>query len=133
LALFSSLLVWLLKNFFGRSIEDSDVMAGAFRTYKLEALKKYEVDSLDILGYKASKHVVILFCFLAILVSYYRFSTGVSNDYISSIGGSEFLSLVHGVFLIWILDVVIPLAIFWLINGLIWLRTTVMFMKFKWP
>jgi hypothetical protein len=133
LAVSSSLLVWTLKSFFGRSIEDNDMMAGAFRTYKLEALKKYDADSLDILGYKASKQVVILFCFLAILVSYHRFRSGASDDYISSIGGSEFLSIVHGVFLIWILDVVVPLAIFFLINGLIWLRTTVMFMKFKWP
>jgi hypothetical protein len=130
LSLFSAILVWVLKNLFGHSLEDSDIMAGAFRTYKLESLKKYDADSLDVLGYKASKQVVILFCFLAILLSYYRYKTGVTDDYFASVGGSEFLSLVHGIFSIWVLDALIPLALFGLINCFIWLRTTLLFLKF---
>ena len=126
-------LVWILKNLFGRSIEDDDAMAGLFRPYKSEAMKKYAADSLDILGYKASKQVVVLFCALVIIVSIYRYHISVSDDYWSGIAGSEFLSLVHGLFFVWLLDVAIPLLLFWIINGTIWLKTTVLFMKLKGP
>lgn len=129
----TSVLVWSLKNFFGRSIEDDDSSAGIFRTYKPEALKKYDVDSLDVLGYKASKQVVVLFCILAIAASYYRYVSGITGDYWSGVGGSEFLSLAHGLFFIWLLDIVVPWILFWIINGTIWLRTAVLFMKLKGP
>jgi hypothetical protein len=129
----TSVLVWSLKHFFGRSIEDDDSSAGIFRTYKPESLKKYDADSLDVLGYKASKQVVVLFCILAIAASYYRYMSGTTNDYWSAVGGSEFLSLTHGLFFIWLLDVVVPWVLFWIINGTIWLRTNVLFMKLKGP
>jgi len=128
-----SVLVWSLKTFFGRSIEDDDSSAGIFRTYKPESLKKYDADSLDVLGYKASKHVVVLFCILAIAASYFRYSTGIDEDYWTGVGGSEFLSLVHGLFFIWLLDVVVPWFLFWIINGTIMLKTAVLFMKVKGP
>lgn len=128
-----SVLVWSLKTFFGRSIEDDDSSAGIFRIYKPESLKKYDADSLDVLGYKASKHVVVLFCILAIAVSYFRYSTGIKEDYWFGVGGSEFLSLVHGLFFIWLLDVVVPWLLFWIINGTIMLKTAVHFMKVKGP
>ena len=126
-----SVLVWILKNLFGRTIEDDDGMAGLFRQYKREALRKYDADSLDILGYKASKQVVVLFCALAIALSFLRYCNGWKNDYWSSVGGNEFLSLVHGLFLIWVLDVVLPWLLFWIINGTIWLRSAVVFMKLR--
>lgn len=128
-----SVLVWSLKSFFGRSIEDDDSSAGIFRTYKPESLKKYDADSLDVLGYKASKQVVVLFCVLAIAASYCRYSNGLNEDYWSGVGESEFLSLVHGLFFIWLLDVVVPWILFWTINGIIWLRTAVLFMKLRGP
>lgn len=129
----TTLLVWILKNLFGRSIEDDDTMAGLFRPYKSEALKKYDIDSLDVLGYKASKQVVVLFCALVIGLSISRHENGVTSGYWASVGDNEFLSLIHGLFSIWVLDVVIPWLLFWLINGTIWLRTTVLFMKLRGP
>ncbi len=133
LSVLTTFLVWTLKIFFGRSIEDDDGMAGLFRPYKPEAMKKYDADSLDVLGYKASKQVVVLFCALVIIVSFFRYNSGITGDYWSGVGESEFLSLVHGLFFIWLLDVVVPWLLFWIINGNIWLRTTVLFMKLKGP
>lgn len=131
LGVLTTLLVWTLKSLFGRSIEGDDTMAGLFRSYKPEALKKYGTDSLDVLGYKASKQVVVLFCALVIVASVCRFESGITDDYWASVGGSEFLSLIHGLFFIWLLDVVIPWLLFWTINVTIRLRTAVLFMKLK--
>jgi hypothetical protein len=133
LSVLTKFLVWILKNLFGRSIEDDDGMAGLFRPYKTEAMKKYDADSLDVFGYKASKQVVVLFCALIIIISFYRYYNSIADDYWSSVDGSEFLSVVHGLFFIWLLDVVIPWLLFWIINGTIWLRTAVLFMKLKGP
>jgi len=133
LGAFTVSLLWSLKNFFGRTIESSDTMAGLFRPYKPESMKKYDADSLDLLGYKASKQVVVLFCALVISLSVWRYSYGLNNDYWSSVGGSEFLSLVHGLFFIWVLDILVSWTLFWLINGTIWLKKTLLFMKFKGP
>ena len=88
---------------------------------------------MDVLGYKASKQVVVLFCALVIIFSIYRYHSSVTDDYWSGVDGSEFLSLVHGLFFIWLLDVLIPWLLFWIINGTIWLKTTVLFMKLKGP
>lgn len=133
LSVLTSFLVWILKNLFGRSIESDDGMAGLFRPYKPEAMKKYGADSLDVLGYKASKQVVVLFCALVIILSFCRYYSGADSDYWSGVERSEFLYLVHGLFFIWLLDVVIPWLLFWFVNGTIWLRTTVLFMKLKGP
>lgn len=128
-----SLLAFTLKHFFGRTIEADDAMAGFYRTYKPEAMKKYNADSLDVLGYKASKQVVVVFCVLVIVASLCRYLSGTSDDYWSRVSGSEFLSLVHGLLFIWLLDVVVPWLLFWVINSIIWLRTTVLSMKIKGP
>ncbi|MGZ4956857.1 MAG: hypothetical protein ACXWFG_14765 [Methylobacter sp.] len=133
LGMLSLLFVSILKHLFGRTIEDDDAMAGIFRTYRPEAMKKYDADSLDILGYKASKQVVVLFCAFIIMASIFRYLSGISNDYWSGVGGSEFLSLVHGLFFIWLLDVMVPWLLFYVLNGTIWLRTTVLFMKIGGP
>lgn len=127
------LLVGMLKVLFGRSIEEKDTMAGLYRPYKPEAFKKYDTDSLDVLGYKASKQVVVLFCILVIGASVLRHHLGITNDYWASIERSEFLSLVHGLFLIWLLDVVIPWLLFGLVNGIIRLRTRTMLINLKGP
>jgi hypothetical protein len=133
LGAFSKILVLVLKKLFGRTLEDSDAMAGLFRAYKSESMKKYDADSLDVLGYKASKQVMILFCALVIVASLYRYVTGIDNDYWAHVSSSELLSLIHGLFFIWCLDVLVPWFLFWIINGIIWLRTTVLFIKIKGP
>jgi hypothetical protein len=130
---FGSLLIWILKVLFGRTIENSDVMAGLYKPYHVENMKKLGADSLNIFGYKASKGVVILFCGLAIVSTYFRFGAEVTNGYWDSVAGSEFSSLVHGIFFLWFLDVVVPRLIFIAINATIRLRAFITFMQMKFP
>jgi hypothetical protein len=129
----SKLLAFVLKFFFGRTLEDSDVMAGVLRPYKSDAMKKLNVDSIDLLGYRASKHVVIIFCVLVISLSIYRYFSGASEDYWSEVSNSEALSVVHGLFLLWFLDVVIPQLLFRTNNLLISFRRFVVLLKVKGP
>jgi hypothetical protein len=123
-----AILVWALKNLFGRSIESDDRQAGFLEMYKPKALKKYNLDSLSIFGYKASKQVSVLFCFLTISASFIRYQLCITNDYWASVTENAFLSLVHGLFIICLLDVVFPRCLFWMINGVIWLRARLLFM-----
>lgn len=128
---FVSTIELILKHFFGRTIEDDDALAGLFRPYKPESMKKYDSDSLNVLGYKASKRVVVVFCALVITMSYCRYLSGTSEDYWSTVGDSEFLSLAHGLILIWLLDVVAPWVLFWLMNSIIMLKAAVLSIRPK--
>jgi hypothetical protein len=129
LGVLKSVLIFILKHIFGRTIEDDDAMAGLFKMYRPEAMKKYTEDSLDIWGYKASKQVIVVFCTFAIISSYIRYKFEIKDDYWSSVGASEFLSLIHGLFSVWFLDVIVPWLLFWIINFIIWLKTKVLFIK----
>ncbi|MCH8078783.1 MAG: hypothetical protein IIA06_03260 [Proteobacteria bacterium] len=133
LTLIIQTLDWSLKNLFGRTLEDSDMMAGLYRAYKPEAMKKLETDSLNILGYKASKRVIMLYCVVVIIFSYWFYKNGTSETYLSWVASSKYLTLIYAIFTLWVLDVAVPWIVFWSINLIILLKTTVLFMKFKGP
>ena len=116
LTLLIDFLTFILKQIFGRTTESNQMMAGICQPYKRESFKRLDEDSLDILGYKASKHVVIVFCALVIIANVYRYYYSVEDDYFSLLEGKEFLSVAHGIFAVWLIDVVIPWVIFFLRN-----------------
>lgn len=121
----------ILKFSFGRTIETNEMMAGIYEPYKKESLKKLDEDSLDLLGYKASKHVVILFCLLVIIFSIYRYNFESKTGYLSWLAEKEFLSTAHGLLVLWGIDVVIPLLLFFIINTLIVIKRKILFMTFS--
>lgn len=131
LTLIVELLTWILKKVFGRTIESDVMMAGLYEPYKSESFKKLDEDSIELLGYKASKHVVVLFCLIVIFASAYRYYFSIGEDYISSLEGQEFLTLTHGILGVWLIDSVIPMLLFILINLIIRLKKKVTFMKFS--
>ena len=121
---------FIMKQAFGRTLEERDSISASTRGYKREALKKLGEDSLKVVGYKAAKPVIILFCGVVIMGSLWRYSCGSNGGYLGYVASSNFLSVIHGLFLLWFLDVVIPNLLFWSVNGLIKLRIIVIFMGF---
>lgn len=126
-------LSFILKKGFGRTLEESDSISALFHGYKIDNFKKLSEDSLNVFGYKAAKSVIVLFSAVIIVSAYFIYSSGATGGYLGFVGKSNFLSVIHALFILWSLDVVVPNIIFWLINGLIKARTFIAFMKFKWP
>lgn len=131
LTLLIELLKSTLKHLFGRTIETNEMMAGIYHPYKRESLKKLDEDSLDLLGYKASKHVVILFCIFVIIFSIYRYNFESKTGYLSWLAEKEFLSTAHGLLALWGIDVLIPLLLFFIINLFVVIKRKLLFMTFS--
>jgi hypothetical protein len=124
---------FILKKLFGRTLEDDDMLSVLYKGYKHDAFKKLNEDTLNLFGYKASKSVIVFFSLIIIIGTFMRYNSGGSEDYLEFVGSSNFLSVVHGVFLLWLLDIVVPNGIFWIINLLIKIRLKIIFMKFRAP
>jgi len=124
-------IVFLLKHSFGRTLENSADISGIFKIYKTEALKKLDSDSMNLLGYKASKQVMILFCVTAIFISAYLYRMPTANNYYNWLENKQFLFAAHGILLLWLLDAIIPWMLFWVMNFLISVRYKIMFMKLR--
>lgn len=121
----------ILKFVFGQTLESKSSFAGFYKPYPREALKKLDQDSIEILGYKAAKPVIILFCLLIIVMAIYSYNHQAPETYLNWLIEQDFLLVAHGVFLIWILEVVIPMLLFYSINGLLRLKANIIFSKFN--
>ncbi len=128
-SLIISLLEYILKIAFGRTLDEDDSTSSFFRGYKSSNLKKLNEDSLNVFGYKAAKHVIIILCIVVIAGTYLRYLCGTTGGYLGYVGSSNFLSVTHGLFFLWVLDVLVPFVLFWSVNGLIWLRKHLLFLK----
>ena len=133
LSLTISFLTFILKTTFGRTLEEEDSFSALFHGYKKGSLKKLNEDSLNVFGYKASKPVIIVFCGTVIIISFLRYKFNISGGYLGHIASNNTLSISHGIFFLWFLDVVVPNLIFFLINGTIKLRTATIYRQFKGP
>ena len=120
---------YLLKILFGRTLDEDDSTSSFYRGYKLSNLKKLNEDSLNVFGYKAAKHVIVIFCIIIIGGSVVRYLCGSSGGYLGYVGSSNFLSVTHGLFFLWVLDVLVPIVLFWAVNFLIWFRKQLLFLK----
>ena len=63
------ILTYVLKIMFGRTLEKDNLSDGVFSKYRKESLKKLSQDSIDLLGYKAARSVIVLFCSLTVILS----------------------------------------------------------------
>lgn len=122
----AELLRKILKTGFGRTLEDPDDLAGFLRGYSSSMMKKLEMDSLDLFGYKTSKSVIILFCFICAAASVLSFHFGLHFHYVSHAVNSGYLSAIYGILGLWVLDVLVPHAILRLLNLLIQWRTSIL-------
>jgi hypothetical protein len=125
------LLTKTLSLVFGRTLDDSHSISVFFSGYKRENLKKLNTESLSIFGYSTARRVIVLFCLLTIFVFSYYFFSSEKNKYLKTVFSNGFLSLAFSIVIIWILDVVVPVMLFHLINILIKIRTSLRFKNFK--
>ena len=94
----------ILKNAFGRTLEEDDATALFSDGYKKNDFKKLSENSLNVFGYKASKQVIFLFCVIVFIGAIWGYNAGTTGSYFGYIGASNFLSVIHGLLLLLILD-----------------------------
>lgn len=126
-----SFLLWIINSIFGRTIDENTGSPAFLEGYKKENLKKLSTDSLKIFGYNAARRVIILFCAITAISFVIFFFFDFKNEYLKKITSNNFLALTHTIFALWILDVVMPVLIFYLINLMIKIKKKIIFHKFK--
>jgi len=131
LTLLSTFIVFLLKKFFGRTIDESDNLASFYWGYETKDFKKLSTDSLDVFGYKTSRSVIMVFCFVVALAYGVKYVFSLSTPYLKAVFSDNFLSIIHALLVLGFLDVVAPYMLFHVLNFLIRLRTKIMFATFK--
>lgn len=112
---------WILINVFGRTFTEDYTKSKHLDGYDLSDFGKSNIDSIELAGYKASKRVILIYCFVVILFSWLFMnsdSLGIFNEILKN----EFLTVVHGLFLLIIFDLMIPYLVIKLINLLIRVR-----------
>lgn len=127
---FIKLIKSTLKYLFGRTIDEDWKVNSAFYGYPISAFKKLQLSSIEILGYRASKNVIVIFCLLVAYASF-LFLPLDSETYASSVLDSEVLTTVHAVLALIILDELVPLILFGVMNLLIFLRRKRFFSRLK--
>lgn len=126
-----SILVKTLGSVFGRTLNESDTLSAYFSGYKRENLKKLSTESLSVFGYSTARKVILLFCFLTVIAYSYYFLIDAKSKYLKTVFSNSFLSLTFAIVIIWVLDELLPVLLFRIINLLISIRATCAFRKFK--
>lgn len=112
---------WVLINIFGRTFTEDYTKSKHLDGYDLSDFGKSNIDSIELAGYRASKRVILIYCFVIILFSWIFINSDISET-LNEILKNEFLTVVHGLFLLIIFDLMIPYLIIKLINLLIKVR-----------
>ena len=118
---FIKLIKIALKFLFGRTIDEDWKVNSAFYGYPLSAFKKLQLSSIEILGYRTSKNIIVIFCLLVACLSF-LFLPLDDGTYLSSVLDSEILTTIHAVLVLIILDEALPLFLFGFMNLLIFFR-----------
>ncbi len=120
-ALSISFLEDLLKNLFGRTLDEAANRSTYLDGYLKENFKKVIGDYIEITGYRASKSVIIIFCVLTLIFCFKNLPTSDAS-YLGNLMKSELLMLTHFIIALWVLDEVLPNVIFRLLNFVFRLR-----------
>lgn len=104
---------YVLNTFFGRTLDDQ-FNRFSYDGYLLSDFKKTADSVLEVASYKASKKVIILFLVSAIIFCLTLLPT--KNLYIKSVLDSEFLTVIHSLLALIVLDELVPLILFYLLN-----------------
>lgn len=109
-----------LANIFGRTLDDK-FNRYSYDGYLQTDLKKTADSVLEVAGYKASKKVIIVFILLAIVFCSISLPAK-DNSYTKAVLDSEFLTVIHCLLALYILDEWVPLGLFYLLNKTISMR-----------
>jgi hypothetical protein len=119
-----------LRMIFGRTLKsENPTMANLVEGYKKQDMVLSKVDSLSIFGYEASKRVILTFCFLMIIFYSLFFTVNFKPLFIVQILKNSLLSLVFTIFVLEILNTLIPNILLSLLNFIIKLKFQIRFGK----
>jgi len=122
---------WILKTFFGRTLEPKDAFSGSLKIYLKEDMKLLKTESIDVYGYKASKNVIITFVSLILIGYIAAYKIPIKSELLHNMMSNNLVMICFALFSLWLLDHVIPYMSLKIINGLIRLKVKVAFIKFK--
>lgn len=130
-SLFIRSLVWVLAKVFGRTLDSERDAFYYLSGYKRQDMKKLSTESLKLLGYKASKGVILLFSIVVLLFIFLRFIDKEAYKFLKDVFSVNLYSAAFVIVALWIFDDVVPRWLFWLVNRLIKTRTKIHLLKFK--
>lgn len=113
--------LWLVTVIFGRTVDERRDRSIFLDGYLWNDFKKVSIDSIEIAGYRASKRVVVLFLLIVVSICIFILPAN-ENTYVGSLIRSEFLMATHSLALLLVLDELLPLLLFFLLNKSIMLR-----------
>ncbi len=108
-------LTYFLEKAFGRKLFSNN-FSTILNGYLQEDLKKSDVDSINIYGYKASKNVILTFCILCVLLYIISMKFGFLKNIIFN---NEVLFIQWMILIFAFVDLIAPWIIFLLINRFI--------------
>lgn len=111
------IIVYILKIFDRRLVEHIERNV-YFEGYSNIDLKRIELDSIEVGGYRASKNVIVIFSLIIAGVAFWLLPLK-ENTYLGALIHSEFLMVIHSLLLLIILDEIIPRILLWSINLII--------------
>lgn len=114
--------IFILRKLFGRTIDENGAKMSYFSGYEWENFKKISIDSIELAGYRASKNVIVIFSIITVFASFLILPTK-EDTYVHSLINSETLMILHIIVGLYLLDDLIPSALFMLLNLLIKVRT----------
>lgn len=124
--------LFVLKKGFGRSFEmpENSLKGLAFK-YDARDMRFLSTNKIEFFGYKASINVIVTFCFLVVLGFTVAHVFGYTSDYVDTVAASPLLALCFSILVLAVLDNMLPMLIFRLINWLIDLRLNTMMKKIR--
>lgn len=125
-----SVLLWVLRIFFGRKIDEKAHASAYLKGYKPEDLKPSS-EFMNFRGFPASVNVVVTFAFLVIvsIIGWISFET--RSDFIERLFGNPLFVLAVVITALWLLDRVLPRILLSVVNLVIRLRAWVVFCEFR--
>jgi len=125
---FLTKILWIIC---GYQFEPKNSMSGIFTYYKREDLKKVETNNINLFGYQASKHVIISFCFFVLMLVALSPALNLKLLFFENFIANGLAIICASYCSIWFLEYILPIFIYWLINGLISLKLYIFSRAFR--
>jgi len=117
-----SIFKFSLYHIFGRTLDTKSDTFSYMTGYKKEDMKKLSTESLDILGYKASKNVIVTFSFIAVVLYIFQYFYGKFFGFFDKLLSINLYSVSFVILILGIMDDIMPRVIFNFMNLIIRIR-----------
>lgn len=121
---------WTLHKVFGRSLAENQSKLAFYDGYERASLGKYPEDSIEFARLRFSKRLIPLALLLYAVGAWCAFPIE-EKSYIHYVIQSEVLSSIHVIGVLFVLEEVLPVVLFYVLNGLIHLRKLYLNMRLK--